>query len=136
MGLVHCCGGKRKSKSYSLAPEKDYIFAEFDYLEECPVCGHTVAQVTRVDFNNNISVCRKVNEKARKFFDKLKTSIISEQSVQFKCITSYSGFYLNYNEFGTKKKCYSNLSTLKMGLFENKNLTDIKNKIKPPNQLS
>lgn len=129
MNLIHCCGGHRKSKSFSLVPDKDYMLAEFDYLEECPVCGHTVAQVTRIDFRNNISVCRKVNEKARKFFEKLKNSIIAEQTVEYKNLKSYSKFYLNYNEFGIKKKCYSNLSSLKMGLFENKGLISTKNKL-------
>ena len=122
MGLIHCCGGKRKAKSYFLSPEKDYMIAEFDYLEECPVCGHTVAQVTRIDFNNKISVCRKINEKAKNFFEKLKNSIVAEKSAQSYNGASYSKFYLHYNEYGVKKKCYSNLSTLKIGLFENKNL--------------
>lgn len=129
MRLIHCCGGKRKSKSFSLMPEKDYMLAQIDYLEECPVCGHTVAQVTRIDFKNNISVCRKVNDKARKFFEKLRNSIIAEQAVEIRGLKAYSKFYLNYNEFGVKKKCYSNLSSLKMGLFENKSLNTIENKL-------
>lgn len=122
MGYIHCCAGLRKSKTYSLAPEKNYLTAQVDYLETCPVCGHTVAQLSRIDFENNVSICRKVNDKARKLFENLKTSIIFEKKAEYSNSISYSNFYLNYNEFGVKKKCYSNLSTLKIGLFENKEL--------------
>lgn len=122
MGYIHCCAGLRKTKSFSLAPEKKYLIAEVDYLEACPQCGHTVVQLTRIDFDNNICIVRKINEKARNLFEKLKSSILFEKNASKVRVKAYSTFYLNYNEFGVKKKCYSNLSTLKMGLFENKNI--------------
>ena len=122
MGYIHCCAGLRKSKSYSLSPEKEYFMAQVDYLETCPVCGHSVLQLTRVDFDNNVSVCRKINDKARKFFEKLKTSILFEKKSSGTNPIGHSKFYLGYSEFGKKKKCYSNLRTLKMGLFENQEL--------------
>ena len=90
-----------------------------DYLDECPVCGHSVTQLTRIDFDNNISVFRKTNEKAKKMFENLKSSILFEKITGAFKLKAYSRFYLNYNEFGKKKRCYSNLSTLKMGLFDN-----------------
>lgn len=123
MGYVHCCAGLRVSKNYSLAPEENYLFAQVDYLEECPVCGHTVIQVTRIDDKNKVSVCRKINEKARKLFNKLKNSIIAEKKQEGFNSKAHSKFYLYYNEYGVKKKCYSNLSSLKLGLFENKELS-------------
>jgi hypothetical protein len=119
MGYINCCSGLRKSKTYSIAPEENYRFAQIDYLDECPVCGHTITQITRIDFDNNVSVCKKINEKARKLFEKLKNTILFEKEAQVFRFKAYSKFYLNYNEFGVKKKCYSNLSSLKMGLFEN-----------------
>ena len=122
MGYIHCCGGKRKTRSYVLSPEKKYLTAEFDYLDECPVCGHCVAQLTRIDFDNNISLVRKTNEKAKNLFENLKNSILFEKLTTALKIKAYSKFYLNYNEFGKKKRCYSNLSTLKMGLFENQSM--------------
>ncbi len=123
MGYIHCCAGLRKSKSYCISPEGSYLFAEVDYLEKCPVCGHTVVQLTKIDLDNNVSICRKINAKARKLFEKLKTSILFEKNPISSSLNYHSNFYLNYNEFGVKKKCYSNLSTLKMGLFENKDLS-------------
>lgn len=119
MGYVHCCAGLRKSKTYAIVPEKNYMFAQVDYLEECPICGHSVVQLTRIDLENNVSVCRKINEKARKLFNKLKKAILFEKKDEGVRLKVYSKFYLNYNEFGVKKRCYSNLSSLKIGLFEN-----------------
>jgi len=122
MGYIHCCSGLRKAKSYSISPEKNYQLAQVDYLDKCPICGHTVVQITRIDFDNNISICRKVNYKARKLFEKIKDLILFEKKAEGAVLNGHSRFYLNYNEFGVKKKCYSNLSTLKIGLFENKDL--------------
>lgn len=120
MGYIHCCSGLRKSKTYSIAPEENFLLAQVDYLENCPICGHTVTQITRIDFDNEVSICRKINEKARILFNKLKDSILFEKKPDGINLKTYSNFYLYYNEFGVKKKCYSNLSSLKMGLFENK----------------
>lgn len=120
MGYVHCCAGLRRAKTYSIKPENNYVLAQVDYLESCPICGHTVTQITRIDADNNVSVCRKINEKARKLFNNLKSVILYEKEKEDYKFRTYSKFYLYYNEFGVKKKCYSNLSSLKMGLFENK----------------
>lgn len=122
MGYIHCCSGLRKTKSYSISPEKEFLFAQLDYLDECPICGHTVTQLTRIDSKNNVSICRKINEKARKLFENLKSAILFEKNPERNNLKTYSKFYLYYNEFGKKKKCYSNLSSLKMGLFENKEI--------------
>lgn len=121
MGYIHCCSGLRKTKTYSITPDEDFMLAQLDYLAECPVCGHTIAQITRIDFANNVTVYRKVNDKARRLLEKLKKNILFERKDEYATSHGYySNFYLCYSEFGTKKKCYSNLSTLKIGLFENK----------------
>ncbi len=122
MGYIHCCGGLHKTKSYKVIPQGDFVLCELDYLKKCPVCGHTVVQLTRVDKNDNISVVRKSNSKAVSFFDKMKKFILYEKIPQTykKC----GKFYLNYNEYGVKKRCYSNLSTLKIGLCESKSLNN------------
>ncbi len=119
MGYIHCCGARRKTKSYSIIPDKNYLLAEADYLEKCPQCGHSVLQITRINFNNEVSFIRKVNEKAKKLFQNLQNSILYNKEPEYKRIKVFSKFYLHYNEFGVKKKCYSNLSSLKIGMFEN-----------------
>lgn len=122
MGYIHCCGALHKTRSFCLAPQKNFLMCELDYLYKCPICGHTVVQLTRVDKNDNISVVRKINKKAKEFFAKLKNCILYEEKpINLNRINSGS-FYLNYNEFGVKKRCYSNLKSLKIGLVENKDL--------------
>ncbi|MBD5402138.1 hypothetical protein HDR58_04990 [bacterium] len=119
MGYIHCCGGLRKTKSFVLSPTGNFVVCELDFLTKCPVCGHTVLQLTRIDDKDNISTIRYVNKSARKNFEKFKSKILYER--RYYDYSRYSGgrFYLNYNEFGVKKRCYSNLSTLKIGLCSN-----------------
>ena len=116
MGYLHCCGGLHKTRSFVLVPAENYSVCEVDVLQKCPVCGHFVVQLTRADKGNNISSIRLTNAKARKFFQKLKTKILYEEKF-FDYSKVKSTFYLNYNEFGVKKRCYSNLRNLKLGKF-------------------
>lgn len=116
MGYIHCCGGLRKTRSFVLAPEGKFVICELDYLAKCPVCGHTVVQLTRIDDENAISSVRYINKQARKFFSKLKSKILYERKYIDYSKIRRGSFFLNYNEFGVKKRCYSNLSNLKIGL--------------------
>ena len=85
--------------------------------------NNTVLQLTRLDYENRISIVRKTNKKARLLREKLESSILSEIGKNTNIMPSYgSSFYLMYNEFGVKKKCFSNLSQLKIGLSENRDL--------------
>lgn len=124
MGYIHCCGGLRKTKSFMLVPQGNFVLCELDFLKKCPVCGHTVVQLTRVSKNDEISTIRKINSKAVKFFENLKKFILYEKIPQEAPRFGQGKFYLNYNEFGVLKRCYSNLSTLKIGLCENKYLNN------------
>lgn len=120
MGYIHCCGALRECKSFELKTDDTCIIKNLDYLEICPVCGHTVIQLTKVNCKNQISSYRITNKKARKFFEKCKKDILREKETYEKIyIQPHGKFYLNYNEYGKKKKCYSNLSSLKIGLFDN-----------------
>lgn len=122
MGYIHCCGALHKTKTFRLVPQNDFVLCELDCLSKCPVCNHTVVQLTRIDKEDNISVIRKTNKKAREFFTKLKNLILYEIKPAKYNLFNSGKFYLNYNEFGIKKRCYSNLRTLKIGLTENKYL--------------
>lgn len=127
MGYIHCCGSLHKTRSFKLVPQSNFIVCEADYLQKCPVCGHTVVQLTRIDKNQKLTVVRKVNTKAMKFFEVLKKQMLYEiKPINYRKINCGS-FYLNYNEYGVKKRCYSNLSTLQIGLMENKIINNRKN---------
>ena len=115
MGYIHCCSGLHKTRSFVLAPAKNFIVCEMDYLKKCPICGHTVLQLTRIDSENNLSTVRYINKQAEKLFLKKKKEILYERKI-FDYTKQKGTFYLNYNEYGVIKRCYSNLSNLKIGL--------------------
>ena len=122
MGYIHCCGALHKTRTFRLVPQDKFVLCEMDYLSKCPTCVHTVTQLSRIDNENNISSIRKTNKKAREFFSKLKNYVLYEIKPARYNSPNIGKFYLNYNEFGVKKRCYSNLKTLKIGLNENKYL--------------
>ncbi len=99
-----------------IAPRQGFVVCELDYLKKCPICGNFVIQFTRVTENNEMKVSRYINKSAVKFWDKIKSKIIYEEKFIDYSKPSKGTFYLNYNEFGIKKRCYSNLSNLKIGL--------------------
>ena len=121
MGYIHCCGALHKTRTFKLVPQKDFLVCEVDYLKKCPVCGHLVVQLTRIDNKKEPSIVRRVNVKAKKFFEKLRDKIIYENKIINYSDKNHGKFYLNYNEYGVKKRCYANFSTLRIGLTENKN---------------
>ena len=115
MGFIHCCGALRRTRTYCLIPQEQFVVCEIDYLSKCPVCGNLCVQLTRIDNNDNLTVIKKFNSKGKKFFNKLKKFILYEEKTKDYSKVPVGRFYLNYNEFGVKKRCYSNLKTLKIG---------------------
>lgn len=122
MGYIHCCGGLRRTRTYFVKPEESYSECLLDCLDECPVCGSKVLQLTRRGIDNKVSVIRKTNQKAEKFFEKLKKLILYEQDSLPLAINQVNKKDLGYMEFGKKRFCSSNLSTLKIGKYESENL--------------
>ena len=99
-----------------LVPRENFVICELDYLAKCPVCGNTVIQLTRVDKNNSLTTLRYKNIAAEKFLRKVKSQILYEEKYIDYSSCKRGSFYLNYNEYGVKKRCYSNISNLKIGL--------------------
>ncbi len=116
MGYIHCCGALRKTRSFVLAPKDGFLVCELDYLEQCPACLHFVIQLTRIDEKRCVSVLRFRDMKARRLWGRIKNKILYERKADFSLMNRGGTFYLGYNEFGIKKKCYSNFSNLKIGL--------------------
>ena len=56
-----------------------YKVQEYNIKSKCPVCGHTVVQLTRIDNKDNISVIRKINKKAREFLDAWKDTCTPDE---------------------------------------------------------
>lgn len=119
MGYIHCCSAMHKCRTFEIKPSENYIKCELHYLEACPICNNTILQLIKISKDNEISIYRLKNKKARKFFEKIKDFILVEKTKNITNMGKYGKFYLNYNEYGKKKKCYSNLSSMKIGIFEN-----------------
>lgn len=115
MGYIHCCGALHKTRSFVLSPTAGFLLCEIDYLYKCPICTHTVVQLTRISENNELSAIRYVNKQARKFLDKVKSKILYERRIYDYSKWYGKSYYLNYNEYGVKKRCYSNISNLQLG---------------------
>lgn len=115
MGYIHCCGALHKTKSFVIVPQQGFVLCELDVLNKCPVCNHYVVQFTRIDEANNLSIMRYKNEKAKSFLEKMKSKILYEDKFYDYSKYPRGNNYLCYNEFGVKKRCYSNLSNLKIG---------------------
>lgn len=119
MGYIHCCGALHKTRTFMLVPQEGYLTCELDVLVKCPICGSRIVQLTRIENEDKLSVIRKTNAKAKKFFENLKSNILYEvKNYDYSKIVQGSKFFLNYNEFGVKKRCYSNLSGMKLGKFD------------------
>ncbi|MBR1425235.1 hypothetical protein IJ579_06710 [bacterium] len=116
MGYIHCCGALHKTKTFMLVPHPNFTVCELDYLVKCPVCGNLVIQLTRINDKDELLTSRYVNLAARKFWQKVKSKILYEEKFIDYSKYKRGTFYLNYNEFGVKKRCYSNLSNLKIGI--------------------
>ena len=113
MGYIHCCGALRRTRTFRLVPPQNYEIAEVDFLDKCPVCGHKVIQLTKINKAGDIRTIRKTNKKADKFWTKLQNTILYE--IKPYKYEAKGNFYLNYNEYGVIKRCYSNLRNLKLG---------------------
>lgn len=118
MGRIECCEHQRLSINYDVEPAKGFMSAVLKVIyNNCPICGHFIVELERINIDGEKSIVRKINNEAYKFYDKIEPYIIR----QVKNVNNVviGKFYLNYSEYGKKKRCYSNLTTLKMGLFDN-----------------
>lgn len=113
MSFVECCKHKRKAISYNISPEDGYISCIMHVINElCPICDGYAVELERINAQGITTRIRRKNSAAYEIFDRLENSIISKAN---KSNIVGGRFFLPYSEYGKKKKCYSNLSTLKMG---------------------
>ena len=88
------------------------IQSAFLKFGRCSKCGKTFVVIETIDFSGKKKTIRQNGIKALELFEKNRHNILFElkpiQSGKF-------GFYLQYSEYGSIKKCYSNLRTLKLG---------------------
>lgn len=116
-------------QTFVIVPEnKKYAFA-FMKTAHCPICKRSYTLITNfrfikegVDKQKRAFGCFTPVYKlfAGKEAERIFENIYEEQkAVLYEVLKNQSnvksGFYLNYSEYGIVKRCYSNLSTLKLG---------------------
>ena len=116
-------------QTFVIVPEnKKYAFA-FMKTAHCPICKRSYTLITNfrfikegVDKQKRAFGCFTPIHKlfAGKEAERIFENIYEEQkAVLYEVLKNQSnvksGFYLNYSEYGIVKRCYSNLSTLKLG---------------------
>lgn len=124
---------------------RQYKFA-FMISAHCPICKKHFTLITNYKFiKEGEKKVKQTDKKPRAFgifepvfklftgkkADKVFEDIFEKQkAVIYEVLKNSanhkSGFYLNYTEYGSVKRCYSNLSTLKLGRIKN-NFEDMEN---------
>jgi len=130
MHYINCCNKRRICDLYELQNLSGVVRTYAFYLEACPVCGHSALVLRRILADGSVNEFRKKNDKARKLFAKIRPFILSK-ILPFR-LEGGSSYFLHYLEFGQVKKCYSNLSSLTLGKFENSDLPIIPKKLPLP----
>ena len=117
-------GNKLDSEIYEKIDENIWIAKTAKIAKSASITGPAI-----IDENAEIRHCAFIRGKAI-----IGKNTVVGNSTELKNVILYEirpinynrintgKFYLNYNEFGVKKRCYSNLRTLKIGLAENKDL--------------
>ena len=126
-------------QTFVIVPKnKNYSFALLR-TAHCPVCNKHFTLISNFQFIKEGSSKLKAEDKIKRAYgsfipkhklftgyeaDRVFENIHENQkSVLYEVLKNSanhkSGFYLNYTEYGTIKRCYSNLSTLKLGRIKN-----------------
>lgn len=122
-------------QTFVIVPKsKQYAFA-FLHTAHCPLCKTHYTLITNFKFvKEGYSKLKPFDNKARAFgvfspvhklfkgseADRVFDDVFEKQkAVIYEVLKNKpnqkAGFYLNYSEYGSIKRCYSNLSTLKLG---------------------
>lgn len=124
MAKVLCHGVNQKARFFKIKPTKEGISEEYVlYLPACVKCGNKTLIIQRIDKNNE--PVEPVRLKQKKIDEFLKAmTVLEEENKGFAKSVRASKHYLNYSEYGIKKRCYQNLSGTRIGrvdtdLFDN-----------------
>jgi len=117
LAFITCHNRRQKAKIYKITPTRQGVFEEIVlHLPECSFCKNTIIEIRRIDiYGEVLPVSRMSGKKAKKFLSEMNI-IWKPKTIR---IPKYKdNWYLPYSEYGSIKKCYSNLSSLKIGLFD------------------
>lgn len=110
--MLKCCGIRQKSTAFVCDAPSGFLYQRIDFLVCCKHCKRTVMQVSRLNHVHEVSYFRRTDEAARALFERMRTSILYKIVEPYEIAPTHGSFYLMYNDFGRKSRCYSNLSAL------------------------
>lgn len=113
-----CHAVSQKAELFKIIPQKENIQSEFVlYLKSCVICNNPVLEIIRIDnFNNKLAPVRLKTKNIPKFLDSMSV-IWKPEKINY-INSAFSGFALGYNHYGTRKKCFQNISNLRIGKIE------------------
>lgn len=131
MTRIICHSVKQNAQVFKVVPTKKNTADEFVvYLDKCVVCNQSVLEIIRFDcWGEPFDTVRLKTRNISAFLDSM--SVIWKPKKIAYMQTPSSRFVLGYNEFGVKKKCSQNISSLMLGKIETDPLLDLKNYSQP-----
>lgn len=116
---IMCHSVCQKAEFFEIKPTKYSIKKEFVlYLKKCVICNKPVLEIVRIDSFGELLKPVRLRSKNMETF--LKSMVIIRRMKKLKVVptSGFSGFVLDYNEFGKRKKCSQNFSNLQLGRIE------------------
>lgn len=115
---VKCCGSKQRAINYIVEPMKNATLSIMAVLNPCSICGEVIVLIDSLMPSGEREIITKKGDEALKLFEKIKDAGRIICQLKTNPNAGHAGWYLYYYDKGKKLKCYSNLSTLKLGLSE------------------
>lgn len=122
-----CHAVYQNAELFQIVPTKENVKEEFVlYLKNCVICEQPVLEIRRIDiWGCGMEPVRVKTKNIQKFLDSM--SVIWKPGKIHPVNVVHSKFSLGYNEFGTRKKCFQNLSNLYLGRVETDPYENLKN---------
>lgn len=118
MPFVKCCGVPQKAEIFRIVPTQQNSVEEYIMkVESCLKCEKPVVEIARVMLDG------KIQKNIRIKTTNIKT-FLDSVSVIYRCKVlthrkkRQTGFRLGFNEWGKKKLCAQNLSSIRLGIVD------------------
>jgi hypothetical protein len=118
MVRLTCHGLNQNAVLFKIVPSSEKVHEEFVfYLKRCSICKKPVVEIVKIDiWGNKIETVRLKTKNIPGFLRSMR--VISRPDKIYCTENLFSKFYLHYNEYGIRKKCFQNLSNLSLGRIE------------------
>lgn len=126
MSKIRCCRVLQKAEIFKVVPRFDGVQDEFVlYLDSCVMCGNPLVEIVSLDlYGEMLKPVRLRKDKIDKFLDSM--DVIWKPKRLSNNNSGHFSWALEYNEWGRRRKCSSNLWSLRIGQLETDPYIDLK----------